>query len=139
MKAAVRFAFVAAFFAIAFPVVAQNEPTQFIQIVTTTVRSNAVTEYEDYVKKIMAGAAKIGAPQRVVAYQVGLGGPGFTYNFVIPFNKWEEMDSFPSIPQILTRAYGDAEGAKILKSGRDAIEHTESPVYRTLRKYSAEG
>lgn len=88
MKGARRFTFVAAFlFAIAFPVVAQNEPTQFIQIITTTVRSNAVTEYEDYIKKIMAGAAKIGAPQRVVAYQVAIGGPGFTYNFVLPFNK----------------------------------------------------
>jgi len=137
MKGARRFSFVAAFlFATAFPVVAQNEPVQFVQIITTTVRSNAVTEYEDYVKKIMAGAAKIGAPQRVVAYQVGLGGPGFTYNFVFPFNKWEEMDSWPSIPQILTRAYGDSEGTRILKSGRDAIAHTESAVFRHVRNLS---
>ncbi|MGZ5460756.1 MAG: hypothetical protein ACXWN1_29305 [Thermoanaerobaculia bacterium] len=137
MKAVVRLALVAAFlFAIALPVVAQNEPAEFIQIITTTVRSNAVTEYEDYVKKIMAGASKIGAPQRVLAYQVGVGGPSFTYNFVIPFNKWEEMDSWPSIPQILTRAYGDAEGAKILKSGRDAIEHSESAVFRNRRNLS---
>ncbi|MGZ8797768.1 MAG: hypothetical protein ACXW2F_10495, partial [Thermoanaerobaculia bacterium] len=64
------------------------------------------------------------------------GGPSFTYNFVIPFNKWEEMDSWPSIPQILTRAYGDAEGAKILKSGRDAIEHSESAVFRNRRNLS---
>lgn len=137
MKGALRVTFVAAFlFAIAFPVVAQNEPAQLIQIVTTTVRPNAVTEYEDYVKKIMAGASKIGAPQRVLAYQVGIGGSSFTYNFVIPFNKWEEMDSWPSIPQILTKAYGDAEGARILKSGRDAIEHSESAVFRNLRNLS---
>jgi cellobiose-specific phosphotransferase system component IIB len=137
MKTVVRFAFAAAFFfAVALPVVAQNEPSQFIQIITTTVRSNAVVEYEDYVKKIMAGAAKIGAPQRVVTYQVALGGPGFTYNYVIPFSKWEEMDGWPSIPQILTKAYGDAEGARILKSGRDAIEHTESAVYRTQKNIS---
>jgi cellobiose-specific phosphotransferase system component IIB len=137
MKAIVRFAFVVAFlFVIALPVVAQNEPTEFIQIITTTARPNAVTEYEDYVKKIIAGANKIGAPQRVVAYQIAVGGPSFTYNFVIPFNKWEEMDSWPSIPQILTRAYGDAEGARILKSGRDAIEHSESAVFRIMRNLS---
>lgn len=137
MKAIVRFACVAAFlFAITLPVVAQNEPTEFIQIITTTVRSNSVTEYEDYVKKIVTGASKVGAPQRVVAYQVGVGGPGFTYNFVIPFNKWEDMDSWPSIPQILTKAYGDAEGAAILKSGRNAIEHSESAVFRILRNLS---
>ena len=137
MKAVVRLALVAAFFfAIALPILAQNEPTEFIQIVTTTVRPNAVTQYEDYVKKIVAGASKIGAAQRVVAYQVGVGGPSFTYNFVIPFNKWEEMDGWPSIPQILTKAYGDAEGASILKSGRDAIEHSESAVFRTMRNLS---
>ena len=103
MKSVVRFAFVAAFlFAITLPVVAQNPPTEFIQIITTTVRSTGVTEYEDYVKQIIAGANKIGAPQRVLVYQVGVGGPSFTYNIVLPFNKWEDMDSWPSIAQILT-------------------------------------
>ena len=137
MKSGVRFAFVTAFFfAIALPVVAQNPPTEFIQIITTTVRSNGVTDYEDYVKQIIAGANKIGAPQRVLVYQVGLGGPSFTYNIIIPFNKWEEMDSWPSIAQVLTAAYGDAEAARILKSGRDAIEHSESAVFRTLRNLS---
>ena len=46
------------------------------------------------------------------------------------------MDSWPSIPQILTKAYGDAEGARILKSGRDAIEHIESAVFHTLKNLS---
>ena len=137
MKPVVRVAFVAAFLlAITLPVVAQSLPTEFIQIITTTVRSNGVTEYEDYVKQIMAGLNKIGSPQRVVVYQVGVGGPSFTYNIVLPFNKWEDMDSWPSIAQTLNRAYGDAEGARILKSGRDAIEHSESAVFRTLRNLS---
>lgn len=137
MKSLVRFAVVAAFlFAFALPVVAQNDPPQFIQIITTTVRPGAITEYENYVKKIMAGADKIGAPQRVVAYQVGLGGPPNTYNFVLPFNKWEEMDAWPSVPQILTRAYGDAEGARILNSGRNAVAHSETAVFRIMRNLS---
>ena len=137
MKPVLRFAFLAVFLlAISFPVVAQSPPTEFIQIITTTVRSTGVTEYEDYVKQIIAGLDKIGSPQRVVVYQVGLGGPSFTYNIVLPFNKWEDMDGWPSIAQILTRAYGDAEGAKILQSGRNAIEHSESTVFRTLKNLS---
>ena len=112
------------------------QPAAYVQVTTITVKPSGVSDFEDYVKKIVAGANKIGAPQRVVAYQIGLGGPGFTYNFVIPFNKWEDMDSWPSIPQILTKAYGDAEGARILKSGRDAIEHTESAVFHTLKNLS---
>ncbi len=137
MNAATRLALVPALlFAVASPLAAQTAPPEYIQVITTTVRSAAVPQYEDYLKKIMAGAAKIGAPQRVVVYQVALGGPGFTYNIVLPFNKWEDMDSWPSVPQILTKAYGDAEGTRILESGRNAIEHTESNVFRTRPNFS---
>lgn len=120
----------------ALPGIAQTEVPEFIQIISTTVKPGAVTEYENYVKKIQAGGNKIGAPQRVVAYQETTGGSIYTYHFVIPMNKWADMDSFPSIPKILTQAYGDAEGAKILDAGRDTIEHSESAVYRLLRNLS---
>lgn len=118
------------------PAAAQNQPVEFIQVISTTVRPEAVTEYEDYVKKIIAGSDKIGTAQRVLAYQVGLGGSPYTYHFVIPFAKWEELDSFVPIPQILSRAYGEVEGARILKSGRAAIERSESAVYRHMRNLS---
>lgn len=137
MKLLIRFASVVTFlFIVVFPAVAQNPATEFIQVITTTVKSDAVTEYEDYVKKIIAGSDKIGTSQRVLAYQVGLGGPGFKYHFVIPFNKWEELDGFLPIPQLLSRAYGEAEGTRILKSGRAAIEHSETAVYRHMRNLS---
>jgi hypothetical protein len=109
-----------------------GQPAEFIQVITTTVKSGAVSEYEDFVKKIAAGANKIGAPQRWVTSQVSLGGPGLTYTVVLPFSKWGDVDAWIPVPQILAKAYGDAEGAKILKSGRAAIERTETAVYRHL-------
>lgn len=111
---------------------AQGQPAQFIQVVTVTVKSESVADYEDYVKKIQAAANKIGAPQRVFASQVILGGPGFTYSFVLPFNKWGEVDTWPTIPEMLSKAYGDAEAAKILKAGRAAIDRSRSEVFRLL-------
>lgn len=116
--------------------IAQDQPADFVQVVTVRVRPGAVTEYEDYVKKIIAGANKIGAPQIVFANQVILGGSGYTYHIVLPFNKWEEMDTWMSIPQILSKAYGDAEAAKILRSGRNSVESSETAVYRLLRDLS---
>jgi antibiotic biosynthesis monooxygenase (ABM) superfamily enzyme len=109
-----------------------SQPAEFIQVITTTVKSGAVADYEDFVKKIVAGANKIGAPQRWSTSQVSLGGPGFTYTVVLPFSKWAEVDGWNAVPDILVKAYGPAERARIMKSGRGAIERTETSVYRLL-------
>jgi hypothetical protein len=109
-----------------------GQPAEFIQVITTTVKSNAVADYEDFVKKIVAGANKIGAPQRWSTSQVSVGGSGFTYTVVLPFSKWAEVDGWNAVPDILLKAYGEAERARIQKSGRAAIERTETSVYRLL-------
>jgi hypothetical protein len=109
-----------------------TQPAEFIQVITTTVKSGAVSDYEDFVRKIVAGANKIGAPQRWSTSQVSLGGPGFTYTVVLPFSKWGEVDVWNAVPDILSKAYGEAEKARIMKSGRAAIERTETSVYRLL-------
>jgi hypothetical protein len=109
-----------------------GQPAEFIQVITTTVKSGAVSDYEDFVRKIVAGANKIGAPQRWTTSQVSLGGLGFTYTVVLPFSKWGEVDVWNAVPDILSKAYGEAEKARIMKSGRAAIERTETAVYRLL-------
>jgi hypothetical protein len=108
------------------------QPTEFIQVITATVRAGAVTEYEDFIKKITAGANKIGAPQRWFVSHVSIGGPSLTYSIVLPFSKWSELDGWMTVPQMLLKAYGEAEGTKILKAGRAATERTETAVYRLL-------
>ncbi|MGH7547504.1 MAG: hypothetical protein ACREMM_04935 [Gemmatimonadales bacterium] len=108
------------------------QPAQFLQVITTTARSTAVSDYEDYVKKIVAGANKIGAPQRWTVYGVSTGGPGFTYNVALPFNNWSEVDEWTAVSQILSKAYGEAEASRITRAGRASIERTETAVYRLL-------
>jgi hypothetical protein len=118
---------------------AQNQsgqPAEFIQVITTTVKSEGVAEYEAFIRKIVAGANKIGATQYWTASQVGIGGPGLTYTIVLPFNKWAEVDAWSVVPEILVKAYGQAEGSRILKTGRAGIERTETAVYRLLPNLS---
>ncbi len=109
-----------------------GQPAEFLQVITTTVRPGAVSDYEDFVKKIVAGANKVGAAQRWFVYGVSLGGPGFTYNVALPFNDWGEVDAWTSVAQVLFKAYGEAEGARILRAGRASIERSETAVYRLL-------
>lgn len=118
--------------ALAPPSAAQAPPTEFLQVVTVNVKPEAIADYEDYVKKIVAATGKTTGSPRVVGYQVVLGGPGATYFFVLPFNKWAEIDGWSSIPRILTAAYGEAEAARILQAGRAATARSESAVYRLL-------
>ncbi len=109
-----------------------GQPAEFLQVITTTVRPGAVSEYEDFVKKIVAGANKLGAPQRWSAYGVSVGGPGFTYTVALPYSKWGELDAWIPVAQILSKAYGEAEGGRILRAGRASIERSETAVYRLL-------
>jgi hypothetical protein len=113
------------------------QPAEFIQVITVTLRPGGVREYETFTRNITAGANKIGAPQRWLVSQVSLGGPGLTYNIVLPFNKWEELDTWMPIPQILSKAYGEAEGIKILRAGFAVIERMETAVYRLLPDLSS--
>jgi hypothetical protein len=77
-----------------------SQPAEFIQVITTTVSPNAVAEYEDFIKRIKAGADNLGAPQRWTVSQVSIGGPGFTYSIVLPFSKWAEVDQWMVAPDL---------------------------------------
>ncbi len=108
----------------------------FLQVITVKVKPAAIAEYEDYVKKIMAAAVKVGAPQRVVVYQAVMGAPSGTFVASSPFSRWEDVDTWPSIPTMLNKAYGDLEGAKILKAGRATLDSSETDVYSALTDLS---
>ena len=140
MKLASRIVAFSLLFLLAIPVAAQGPaPTEFIEVLTVTVKPGGAPDYEAFVKKIVAGAEKIGAsgPSTVHGFMVERGGPAGTYMFVFPFNKAEELDSFVPVPQIIGRAYGEAEAGRILRSGGDAITHVESAVYRLLEGLSS--
>jgi hypothetical protein len=113
-----------------------SEVPQFLQVITVKVKPSALADYEDYVKKIVAAAVKVGAPQRIVVYQAVMGAPLGTYLAASPFGKWDDMDAWQSIPAMLNKAYGDLEGAKILKAGRAAIDSAQTDVYSTLNDRS---
>lgn len=111
-------------------------PSEFLQVLTVTVKPEAVTDYEDYVKKVVASAAKTPGFPRVVTYQVTMGGPSYTYNFVLPFNKWADLDGWTPLSRALATFYGEAEAARIGRAGRSAVVHSESIVHRLLRDLS---
>ena len=117
-------------------IVAQGQPAQFVQVTSVSVKLGMQGDFEDYVKKIGAALTKINSPQRLVANQLTLGGSPTTYFFSVPFEKWADEDLFDAIPLVLTKAYGDLEGARILKAGRSTVDSIQISVYRLLPNLS---
>jgi hypothetical protein len=111
-------------------------PYSYVSATTITVESKAVLEFESYVKKINAGAVKIGVPPATI-YSVRSGGPGFTYVATVRYSKWADLDDRPSVNEILNKAYGEVEGAKIGSAGRASIETTSNVVLRVLQDLSS--
>jgi hypothetical protein len=106
-------------------------PFAFVSVTTVTVKPSAVSDFEEYARKINAAAVKAGVRPNNF-YSVGRGGPGFTYVATLRFTKWAELDERPSLPSMLKKAYGDAEGAKIYSAGSASIASASSVVLRVL-------
>jgi hypothetical protein len=94
------------------------------------VKPEAVAEYEDFVKKVLGAMNKVPGGPPVVYTMQALSGPSYTYVISFPFNKWGDTENWLTTGQILAKAYGEAEGAKLLKTGRAAIDRSDTNVYR---------
>lgn len=119
------------------PMAAQTPPpAEYVTVVSVKVKPAAVADFEDYLKKLNAAGLKIGLKVRADTYQVVQGGSPFEYNVVSGFQTLAELGAVPGVPAILTKALGDAEGGKIMRAGRTAIESVEFTTLRYLADIS---
>ena len=111
---------------------AQNQPKKFVRVLTVHAKPDGAQRYEAFVKRVKSAAETNGQKQAVLAYQGTSGGPSDTYKFHMGFDNWAEADEIPTTLEILTKALGQEEGAKLLLEGRASIESMETHVYRLL-------
>lgn len=135
MKNILRTITAAAFMCSFIPVTRAQAPTAanpLAQVTKVMVHPSGVTDFEDFVKKIQAGRTKNGMTGPMYVFQTMLGGSPYEYHVLTPANDWAAVDAMPSVTATLMKAYGDVEGARILKAGRSAIDTVSMEVY-TLR------
>lgn len=107
-----------------------QQPKQYVLALTVHAKPDGALDYEAFVRKVQAAADKLDLKQRMLVYQNMAGGPGYTYTTLTHFDTWAEVDGMMSAPEILTKAFGAEEAAKVLKAGRSAIESTTQGVFR---------
>ena len=119
------------------PIAAQTPPpAEYVTVASVKVKPAAVADFEDYLKKLNAAGLKIGLKVRADTYQVVQGGSPFEYNVVSGFQTLAELGAVPGVPAILTKALGEAEGGKVMRAGRTAIESVEFSTLRYLADMS---
>jgi hypothetical protein len=109
-------------------------PAGFIQVTAVTVKPSGVAEFEEYVKRVTAATTKVsGRP--VLAFQRMYGNPT-EYFFVVSMTDEKDLDGLPTVPQAVMKAYGDVEGARLLKTGRAVVERITVERHDTIRAIS---
>lgn len=115
---------------------AQQQPKRFLEAHEFTIRPGAVMAFEDYIKKVVEAADKVGIQQEWATFSQEIGTPGRTYLVALYYDKWAERDGWTRVPEILDQAYGEDEAAKIYRTGTSAIESSHSRVYYLLEEHS---
>lgn len=115
---------------------AQNRPAAFQQVVTIDVKPGQVQDWVDYQTKIKEAATKLGVAQTFNVFHVTVGENRNRFYVVLPFEKWEDIDGWTNVRQMLIDAYGETEGLAILQRGNAAEEHLSNGVTRYLPDHS---
>ena len=113
-----------------------SQPLEYLEVVTVSVKPGTVPQFENYIKKIVEAANKVGVAETWVTNQIELGRPANTYIVTLQFDKWAERDAWTPYPEYLAKAFGDAEAAKIMRTGEATIQSLDTMVLQTLPELS---
>ncbi len=118
-------------------VFAQGGAARYQQVLETSVKPGQELVYENYVKKVVAAADKVGAKMSWTTYSVSLGKPGATYRVALSFDSWTDREAWSSVPAMMVKAYGQQEAERLMKEGGSAIERSVTEVWENLPDASA--
>ena len=106
-------------------------PPPMMQFTQIGARPGGQEACEELILKVAEAIRKVDDPTRFRTYQT-LAGDRLRYGIAFPLQGLGDLDQQLAPPDLLTKAFGAAEGGKILRSGREAMESLETniSVYR---------
>lgn len=108
------------------PSEAEGPPAAAI-VTVAQARPGQQESCEELIRKIAEAIPKVNASGRLVTYETVIGQLG-RYWTVRPIESLAELDEQLPAPQLLSQAFGAAEGGLIFRSGAEAIERVERSV-----------
>ena len=107
---------------------AQDPPFDHVQLTRVVVKPGMTDAFEAHVKALNEARAKAGDPVGRTMWRVGRGGPPRTFLATQRFNKWGELESLTRNREVLVKAFGEREGARISDALADTVESAETQV-----------
>ena len=114
---------------------AQEGPAPFLLVYEQQIKSGAAGVDEDYMKKIVEAANKIGSEQNWITLSKAFGGNAGTYMIALGFQKWEDVDSWSTVMEMLNQAFGEKEATQISQKGQSVIVSTTSRVFALSKEH----
>jgi len=111
---------------------ASGAGAQYQEIYEVELRPDGVEKFEHLLARLGAAAEETASARRWMTFEVVTGKSMPTYRIVIPFTKWAERDSWESMRNVLSGAYGDDEAARLWKDAQRATESSTSQLWQHL-------
>ncbi|HTF32202.1 MAG TPA: hypothetical protein VK714_00715 [Myxococcota bacterium] len=104
-----------------------GRPAPFAMVTLIRVRPGGNDAVEELIRKVAEAIPKVDEPARVVVRQTIVGNLR-EYAAIRPLQSLKELGAHRTPADLLTRAFGAAEGGLIFRSGNEAIEHIERRI-----------
>jgi len=112
-------------------------PSQYLYVAKITVKFGQLQEFMEYEHQIQEARRRTNDPRTVSVHQIQVGGAPNQFHVVIPISNLAELDSWPSVPDLLTTAFGQRDGARIYADGTATLESVEYAIQVLQPDYSS--
>jgi hypothetical protein len=112
---------------LSYPPEQTGRPAPFVMVTLIRVRPGGNEAFEELIRKVAEAIPKVDEPARVVVRQTIVGNLR-EYGVIRPLQSLKELGAHRTPADLLTRAFGAAEGGLIFRTGNEAIEHIERRI-----------
>ena len=122
---------------LASPALAQDASRPYVQIAHITVEPGMALQFENIVKQYVDAAAKTGATNRWVIFQVGPGGSPDHYHLITTFETFAERDNWMPAREMFVEAHGDKAYAESTRAWSQVVAEIRTTVERAVLELSS--
>jgi len=112
---------------LSYPPEQTGRPAPFAMVTAIRVRPGGNEAFEELIRKVAEAIPKVDEPARLVVRQTIVGNLR-EYAAIRPLQSLKELSAQRTPADLLTQAFGAAEGGLIFRTGNEAIEHIERRI-----------
>jgi hypothetical protein len=114
---------------------AAQPPAAFAVVTACRIRPDGREAFEEFARKIAEAIQKLEAPGALMTRQIVIGDL-HEYRLVRPLASLSELERVTQASDLLTQAFGTAEGSHFFRTGTAAVERVERRVVELARELS---